>query len=469
MKTSNHRTLVGRIACMLALQACAAGTVDQASAPEPAMPDDLPPGVIYLGGDTDEAAYDDADPADDGKAHASSDVDKPDDLSPEEAPLAEKGYYLSSAVWQRYDIPVCWETSGSATEKGWVKAKIESTWEANSGVDFTGWGTCASSSRGIRIKIADANPRTTGLGSRIDGVSGGMLLDFTFASWNPSCASNRQNCIETIAMHEFGHALGIAHEHNRPDSWLSCKADPQGTNGDTTVGGFDSASIMNYCYSASYSGRLSAGDIATVQQMYPPGHKQDVGVIPDADTACPGATETIYMDDEDDSNNNSHSGWNGSWVSNKNTRMTFCRVAGSSLKHFGTTTSRLHDYAVLRLGATCPNGSSQFSRYFDNEDDNNANWKIGDIRPSVSGSGGTRLEFCVFSGSSNSAQRMTALPSLGFSYGVLAAPEFTHARTYGMVRTDDEDDSNNNSSSGTSAGTNMIVVGSNTQMHLWRR
>jgi hypothetical protein len=76
----------------------------------------------------------------------------------------------------------------------------------------------------------------------------------------------------------------------------------------------------------------------------------------------------------------------------------------------------------------------------------------------------TQLTFCVFTAGGGT---MAHLPNLGFPYGVLASPEFAFGRTPGWVRTDDEDDDNNNSSSGTSAGTSMVEVGSNTKMHLW--
>jgi hypothetical protein len=38
-------------------------------------------------------------------------------------------------------------------------------------------------------------------------------------------------------------------------------------------------------------------------------------------------------------------------------------------------------YAVLKLGQTCPNGSSEFSRSFDNGDDDNSNSASGPIAP----------------------------------------------------------------------------------------
>jgi hypothetical protein len=106
----------------------------------------------------------------------------------------------------------------------------------------------------------------------LNGLRNGMSLNFTFRNWGTGCSSptsERRRCIETIAMHEFGHALGLAHEHNRADRPSSCTDAPQGTNGDLYVGNWDIDSMMNYCNPGwSNAGNPSAGDVAGLARLY---------------------------------------------------------------------------------------------------------------------------------------------------------------------------------------------------------
>jgi hypothetical protein len=180
-------------------------------------------------------------------------------------------YVKGSRIWLALAIPVCWEngTRGNTTERGWVRDKIAATWSASSLVTFTGWGTCGPRQGGLRIRINDEGPHVKQLGRDLDGVAAGMVLNFTFNNWSPTCQSARQFCIETIAVHEFGHALGFAHEQNRPDTPETCTDAPQGDDGDTTIGPFDLSSVMNYCNPTwANGGTLSATDIVGVRQYY---------------------------------------------------------------------------------------------------------------------------------------------------------------------------------------------------------
>ncbi len=186
-------------------------------------------------------------------------------------------YYASAKLWPTNLIGVCWEkTPGAeATARGWVQDQVTKAYETETGVQFTGWNKCTSTSKGIRIRVADEWPRVNALGSDLNGMVGGMVLNFKFTFTEDGeqpfsgCLGLEESCIRSIAAHEFGHAIGYAHEQNRPDTPETCDEEPQGSNGDAMFGAWDLNSIMNYCNPTyNNAGLLSSTDLAGTKALY---------------------------------------------------------------------------------------------------------------------------------------------------------------------------------------------------------
>lgn len=184
--------------------------------------------------------------------------------------------YPSMALrWTINPISVCWEdvSASNASDRAIVEAAAAESWSQASAVKFSYWGPCQPSHLGIRIGVHDSGPHVKGLGTRLDGVEEGMVLNFTFDRWGQGCSASevqRKRCIYSIAVHEFGHALGFAHEQNRPDTPIDlCEEGPQGTDGDTILTPWDLESVMNYC-NPTYNndGILSELDRYAVRSIY---------------------------------------------------------------------------------------------------------------------------------------------------------------------------------------------------------
>ncbi len=110
------------------------------------------------------------------------------------------------------------------------------------------------------------------LGNRLDG-SGALTFKSEYLFNDRICGlrgtHGRNKCRYADALHEFGHLLGFSHDHigiNSPD----CEGKRiSGETIDMEMTYYDPNSIMNYCNRVRWDGRLSAGDICSVQVAYP--------------------------------------------------------------------------------------------------------------------------------------------------------------------------------------------------------
>ena len=190
--------------------------------------------------------------------------------------IEDKAFFLSSAKWQHNSIYVCWENHAELDPSDITLAQnaVKRTWEEHSALNFNFTGDCLENSAGLRVLVEDDSnntPHVKALGQQLDGIKEGIVLNFTFNNWRPRCKYERTSCIESVTIHEFGHAIGFSHEQNRPDTKGECALMNDGPDGDTyLLTPWDPNSVMNYCNKKfNNGGNLSQTDILALKIAYP--------------------------------------------------------------------------------------------------------------------------------------------------------------------------------------------------------
>lgn len=228
-------------------------------------------------------------------------------------------------------IDVCFingnDADVSSADKQLIRSGAEQ-WSAVANVSFTGWGNCTLAEKNeviavvndpnrhdvARINIHISNEASAqnrsfiGTAASAGGVAGATIElrdPDKYLGGDAFCRTNAgRDCASRSVIHEFGHAIGLHHEHLRPEAAAgSCADDWPTSEGpardqmihlgyafEDLVGQYDPYSIMNYCRLPQNDGERSSplfiagaprltdtwtlapssGDIAAAQHLYGP-------------------------------------------------------------------------------------------------------------------------------------------------------------------------------------------------------
>ena len=211
------------------------------------------------------------------------------------------GQGLMWTVWQSapVELVVCWENPDDAEplpgepdqtsgwqRREWVRLALKNSWEREARIIFVGWQQCENEGSPATPPhtLGPRRPGTADENIKVQITSSGGGQNPAHGSWgdyqqsgvilNLHCGS--QACIEHLAIHEFGHALGLYHGEERsdwPDDISGCPPQtyppsppwwPVPT--EMRWGAPDTDSVMAYCSGTSTS--LSPKDVAGIQRAY---------------------------------------------------------------------------------------------------------------------------------------------------------------------------------------------------------
>lgn len=194
-------------------------------------------------------------------------------------------------LWQHNEVSVCFAKGeeGSRTDKYGSKLKIRDWKEKHkanvqvwvneeftperTGIHFVGWESCERSPNADIVVFHNKNSKFKNF--LFGGVSGFALMGpyYNAVEGYPAALGsvfiNSSGMKKSVVIHEFGHAAGLAHEHEHKDAVKGCSSIAPLFNPMYEYVPFDAESIMSYCITDKKNRGLSPSDAALLKRLYP--------------------------------------------------------------------------------------------------------------------------------------------------------------------------------------------------------
>jgi hypothetical protein len=232
--------------------------------------------------------------------------------------------------WKETSWPTVSSNDWSESEKETIKTSVNRNFKSDStGISFGGWSACRKSEVGlfqkeplvVILRVADprvsetpvldqttdSNALRIGIGSAkkqgnqyvyLPDSNGNYLLSSVLLGADRMCQYFKkpfEKCAPFIALHEFGHIVGLRHEHVHPDAQKDplCRVDlvtgtaqngfhsalaKENLGDSARVSNYDKSSVMNYCHlfatlrgdprSGLKEAVLTRDEIAAVRSLY---------------------------------------------------------------------------------------------------------------------------------------------------------------------------------------------------------